>query len=389
MRVTGLQATPVAAHDQPIRNSTGVHPTHFVRTIVEVETDDGTVGIGETARDHSQNIKANEDWLLGHNALNITQAREQFRGGPQAWTALETALLDAGAKRFGLPLCDYIGGRARDRVEWAAYLFFKFADENGKGEVATGEVSTPDAFVREAEEFVDKYGFRELKIKGGVLPPDDEIETFRLLRQRFPKSQGYEIRIDPNAIWSVATAVRVAKAIEPYEPQYLEDPVGPQEQMAEVRRQTDIPLSTNMCVSAFSHVPGAVRRYAIDVILGDHHHWGGILSFKEIGVLCRVFGWGLSGHSNNALGVSQAAMLHACAATPELSYAADTHYPWTDTDGDILKGGKLQFKDGFMEVPDRPGLGVEIDQDQLGKLAEDYKRGVVESREAMMKAADP
>ncbi|MEX0761868.1 MAG: enolase C-terminal domain-like protein [Dehalococcoidia bacterium] len=390
MKIAKIKATALALRDQPLLNSTGIHKTHAVRTLVQLETDEGFTGVGEAGGDHVEVVESNLDWLIGADALNITRARLQFQGGrPDAWTTVETAMLDAGAKKFNLPLCDYIGGRARDRVEWAAYLFYKLADENGRGEVATGDTLTPEAYVKQAEEFVEKYGFRELKIKGGFFHPDVDIETFRLLRQRFPKSGGYEIRIDPNANWSVDTAIRVAKAIEPYEPQYLEDPVGPQEQMAELRHHTPIPLSTNMCVSAFSHVKPAVKKYAIDVVLGDHHHWGGILAYKETGVLCRVLGWGLSGHSNNSFGVSQAAMLHAYAATPELAYGADSHYPWTDTDGDIIKGGKLQFKDGFMEVPEMPGLGVEVDQDKVDEFAEIYQSGGIKDRAEMVRSLDP
>ena len=156
-----------------------------------------------------------------------------------------------------------------------------------------------------------------------------------------------------------------------------------------MKKYTDIPTASNMCVSAFAHVKPNAKIEGIDVILGDHHHWGGILAYKETGVLCRVMGWGLSGHSNNALGVSQAAMLHACAATPELNFPADTHYPWTDTDGDVIKGGKLQFKDGFMEVPNVPGLGVEIDEEALSQRHEQLKIGTPSNRQDLILSVDP
>ncbi len=389
MKITNLKVTQAAMHDQPLLNSTGVHESFRVRTIVQIETDDGFTGAGETPHDRASIIEQNRDWLMGWDPRQITKARLQFNGIPDAWAAVETALLDAAAKHAGLPVCDYIGGRARDRVEWAAYLFYKFADENGVGEVATGAALDPEGFVKQAEEFVAKYGFKALKIKGGFFHPDVDIETFRLLRKRFPKSDGYKIRIDPNAVWTVETSIRVAKAIEQYEPQYLEDPTNTIEMHAEVKKHTDIPTASNMCVSAFAHVKPNAQIGGIDVILGDHHHWGGILAYKETGVLCRVMGWGLSGHSNNSLGVSQAAMLHACAATPELAYPADSHYPWTDTDGDIIKGGKLQFKDGFMEVPDAPGLGVEVDDDALAERHEQFLREKPDNRADMILSLDP
>lgn len=389
MKITNLKVTQAAMHDQPLLNSTGVHESFRVRSIVQIETDDGYTGAGETPHDQSAVIEPNRDWLIGWDPHQVTKARLNFKGTPGAWAAVETALLDAAAKQAGLPVCDYIGGRARDKVDWAAYLFYKFADENGVGEVATGAALDPEGFVKQAEEFVEKYGFKALKIKGGFFHPDVDIETFRLLRKRFPKSEGYEIRIDPNAVWTVETSIRVAKAIEQYEPQYLEDPTDTIEMHAELKKHTDIPTASNMCVSAFSHVKPNAQAGGIDVILGDHHHWGGILAYKETGVLCRVMGWGLSGHSNNSLGISQAAMLHACAATPELNYPADTHYPWTDEEGDIIKGGKLQFKDGAMEVPDKPGLGVEIDEDALAERHEQFLRDKPANRSEMILSLDP
>jgi glucarate dehydratase len=205
-----------------------------------------------------------------------------------------------------------------------------------------------------------------------------------LLRKRFPKQEGYEIRIDPNAVWTVETARRVAKEIEQYDPQYLEDPCQTIEQHATLKTYTDIPMASNMAVSAFTTFPPNVKFGGIDIVLGELHNRGGFLAFKEFGMLCRVFGWGLGGHSNNALGVSQAAMIHACAATPELAYAADTHYPWTDSDGDIIKGGKLQFHDGKMDVPDGPGLGVEIDEDALAQRHEQLLAGPPSDRREMV-----
>lgn len=392
MKITKLTATALAVRDQPLLNSGGIHPTHAVRTLVQIETDEGVTGVGESGHDWVQHIESQKDIVLGADPRNITKIRSQFNGATEpragAWAAVETAILDAAAKHAGLPLCDYIGGRARDRVEWAAYLFYKLADENGKGEVSTGDTLTPDQYVKQAEEFVSNYGFKALKIKGGFFKPELDIETFAALRERFPKSEGYEIRIDPNANWTLETSIRVAQAIEKYEPQYLEDLCGPIEENAELKKHTSTPTASNMCVSAFAHVKPNAQMEGIDIILGDHHHWGGILAYKETGVLCRVMGWGLSGHSNNAFGVSQAAMLHACAATPELNYPADSHYPWTDTDGDIIKGGKLQFNNGYMEVPDKPGLGVEVDQDKVNEYAEIFSSGKIGKREEMVKSLD-
>ncbi len=272
MKISKLIVTPVATHDQPLLNSTGVHESYRVRTIVQIETTGGYTGAGETSSDHTVDIEANRSWIEGYDPRQMTKARLLWKGTPEAWAAVETAMLDAAAKQAGMPVCDYIGGRARDRVEWAAYLFYKFADENGQGEIATGAALDPEGFVRQTEEFVEKYGFKALKIKGGYFDPDTDIETFRLLRKRFPKQDGYEIRIDPNAVWSIETSIRVAKEIEQYEPQYLEDPTDSIADHAELKKHTDIPTASNMCVSAFAHVKPNAQLEGIDVILGDHHH---------------------------------------------------------------------------------------------------------------------
>ena len=164
MKISKFKATPVAMHDQPLLNSTGVHESYRTRTIVQIETADGYSGVGETSGDISIEIDNNRSWIEGYDPRQMTLARLHWNGSPEAGAAVETAMLDAASKHAGLPVCDYIGGRARDRVEWAAYLFYKIADEDGKGEVATGEALDPEGFVRQAEEFVSKYGFKSLKI---------------------------------------------------------------------------------------------------------------------------------------------------------------------------------------------------------------------------------
>lgn len=385
MRIVEVVATPVACPDQPLRNCSGVHPTHFVRTIVQLKTDEGLVGLGEVGGDVAAALAEFEGRILGLDPFQIERLRREIRT-PNLVAAVEVACFDLMGQATGRPVCDLLGGRYRDPVLYAAYLFYKFADEEGRGEVCPGAVLTPEAMVQEAHEFVEKYGFRTLKLKGGVLPPDQEIETFHLLRQEF--GEDYELRLDPNAIWSVETSIRVAQALAEDRPEYLEDPTEGIDGMAEVRRNTDILLSTNMCVTRFEHLPEALEKWPVDVILCDHHAgWGGLLGCKELGAICRTFGLGLSMHSNNHLGISMAAMTHLAAALPELTYAADTHYPWTAED--LIEGGKLRFKDGAMAVPNGPGLGVKLDEDQLARFAETYTRQQIGDRAEMMRAAEP
>ena len=221
MKITEMVVTPVACPDQPIRNCSGVHRTHFVRTVVQLKTDDGAVGLGEVAGDVSEALSEFEGLIRGADPFQIEVLRREIRT-PNLVAAMEVACWDLMGKATGRPVCDLLGGRFRDPVPYSAYLFYKFADEQGRGEVCPGEVLTPEAMVAQAHEFVEKYGFKTLKLKGGVLHPDLEIETFHLLRQEF--GEDYELRLDPNAIWSVETSIRAGQSLAEDRPEYLEDP---------------------------------------------------------------------------------------------------------------------------------------------------------------------
>jgi glucarate dehydratase len=286
------------------------------------------------------------------------------------------------AKSVGRPVYDLLGGLVRPRVAFASYLFWKFEGENDRW----GDVNTPEAMVGEAKQFREQYGFKTIKLKAGVLPPDEEIETMRLLRQAFPTDK---LRIDPNAVWSVETSIRVAKALEPIDLEYLEDPTWGMAGMAAVARATHTPLSTNMVVKEMDDLPIAVEMRAAQTILCDHHYWGGFSGCKRLAAVCDSFKLGLSMHSNNHLGITMATMVHITATTPTLIFACDTHYPWQEED--VIVGGKLQFQDGFMTPPSGPGLGVELDLDQVAKLHENYQRGEWRTRDdsAEMLKRDP
>jgi glucarate dehydratase len=292
-------------------------------------------------------------------------------GPPQLFSAIEVACLDAIGKATGRRVCDLLGGAVREEIDFAAYLFFKHA-----GDDEWGEVMSPDAMVGEARAMVARYGYRSLKLKGGVLEPDREVATILCLREAF--GPDVPLRLDPNAAWSVATALRVAQRLGGTL-EYLEDPVPGMDGMASVAAGTDVPLATNMCVTAFAHLPEAVAKRAVAVVLADHHMWGGMRATAELGRLCGTFGLGLSMHSNSHLGISLAAMVHVAAAVPELTYACDTHYPWQTED--VIAGGKLEIRDGSVAVPRGPGLGVELDHDALGRLHEQYTRAGLSVRD--------
>lgn len=364
MKITEMRLTPVAFPDPPLRNSTGCHEPFAIRTVIELRTDDGLVGWGETYGGSGPvaELEAAREAVVGLDPFHREPLRQRVTS-PRTYAALEVACFDLMGKATGRSVSDLLGGAVRDPVEFAAYLFYAFDCPEW------GEVLTPQAMVEEAKRFVREHGFQALKLKGGVLPPDEEIETIRLLRREF--GPNVRLRLDPNSIWSVETSVRVTRALEG-DLEYMEDPTYGMEGMAEVARQVSTPLSTNAVVTQFAHIPEGIRLHAVDVILSDHHYWGGLEASKQLSKICEVFGLGLSMHSNSHLGISLAAMTHLAAATPHLTYACDTHYPWMQED--ILVGGKWRFQNGCLKVPTGPGLGIEIDRDRLARMAEEYVR---------------
>lgn len=189
------------------------------------------------------------------------------------------------------------------------------------------------------------------------------------LREAF--GPGVPIRLDPNAVWDIPTAIhwgrKMAGVLE-----YFEDPVRGQPAMAEVARAIDIPLATNMCTTAFEDLPGSVRLWSERIILSDHHFWGGLRASVELARICRTFGRGMSMHSNSHLGISVMAMAHLAAATPNLTCACDTHYPWQSEE--VLVGGRIRIEDGCVTMPDEPGLGIELDRAGLAQLHDNYVR---------------
>ena len=366
LRVREMVVTPVACPDPPLLNHHGVHEPTFLRAIVRLRTDDGHEGVGEGPGGglYVQQLRAAAKHVVGADAYHL-EALRVLVGESRVFSTIEVALLDLIGKSTGRPVYDLLGGPARRRVPFSAYLFYKEA-----GDDAWGRAVTPEELVHQAETFNERYGMTVFKVKGGVLEPDLEIATVKLLRERFgPRAK---LRIDPNAAWSVETSIRVAEQLRDTDIEYLEDPTDGIEGMAQVARHTPIPLSTNMCVTAFDHIPLAFRARAIQVVLGDHHMWGGLTAFRNLGVICKALGWGVSQHSNSHLGISFAAMIHAGAAIPNLLYASDTHYPWNAASDVVRETSSFQFKDGCIELWDRPGLGVTIDEDRLAAAAEAY-----------------
>lgn len=379
MKITDLVITPLAFADPPLLNSVGVHEPLALRTVVQLVVDGGVVGLGEGSGERAvlDRLDSVRTAVVGQSvfdtsviesivfsALGTDVTPVQKRS---VFSILEVACLDAQGKLLGVPVTDLLGGAVRSSVPYSAYLFYKWAGHPGSADDEWGAALDPDGVVAQARRMIDLYGFGSLKLKGGVFPPDEEIAAVHALAEAFP---GMPLRIDPNGAWSVPTSLRVATELAGVL-EYLEDPTLTTPAMAAVAEGASMPLATNMCVISPETVPEAVRLGAVQIVLSDHHYWGGLRHTRELGAICDTFGLGMSMHSNSHLGISLAAMTHVAAATPNLAYACDTHYPWNHAD-DIVVPGVLDFVDGALRVPDGPGLGVELDEAVLDRLHQVY-----------------
>ena len=373
MEIAEMEVVPVAHREPPLRNSWGAHSELAARTIVRVTTKDGEVGVGETYGDE-QVIGALED------AAGLVEGRDPYEvrplelrlQDPMAYGAIDTALVDLLGRAHDEPAYNVLGGRVRDEVEFSGYLFYKYADSDpDSAAIAPEEVLSAEAMVDEARQFVDQGGFETLKVKGGVLDPDEELRTLELLAEEFGRDT--PLRIDPNGTWSVETATRLAKRLRGMDLhlQFLEDPVPSMNAHARLKRRVDYPVATNMFVTEFDQIAPAVEMDAVDVILSDHHYWGGMRGNVRMDDVAGTFDLGVGMHSNSHLGVSMAAMAHVAAAMPALRYACDSHYPWM---ADDVVTDPLSFEEGCIE-PEGPGLGVELDESELDRLREQYEEG--------------
>ena len=402
MRITEMHVTPIALGDPPLLNAAGLHAPYCLRTVVELRTDTGLSGLAEVPGSVAvdQALATVRDTVVGSDPLNWQRLRAKVaercapetsrargdkpwdgRTRVQVFSALDVACLDLQGKAFGVPVANLLGGVVRERVPYAAYLFYKYEGAGGdcgfgKDSAARGWAAArqeaaldPDGVVTQAEAMVAEFGFQSIKLKGGCFEPAQEVAAIKALRRRF--GPGVPLRLDPNAVWTVETSIRWGRELEG-ELEYLEDPCRTQEGMAAVRRALKTPLATNMCTTSFEDLPGSARLASEDIILTDHHFWGGLRSSMELAAHCRTFGRGVSMHSNNHAGISLAAMTHLGAAMPNLGYALDTHYPWQWEE--IIVGGRVKFEDGCVVLPPVPGLGVELDRAALARAHGAYLR---------------
>jgi glucarate dehydratase len=288
-----------------------------------------------------------------------------YNNRTQVLAALEFACLDILGQKWGVPVCDILGGRVRDNVPFASYLFFRYPS----GDDHAGEIRTRDQLVAEAKLLKERFGFTSHKLKGGVFPPEYELECYRAIAEALP---GDSFRFDPNGVWSTEQAIWFGQRIEDLKNDYLEDPVFGLPGMRRTREKVRMPLATNTVVVGFEQLAANIRETAVDVILLDTTFWGGIRPCVKAAGICEAFQLGVAVHSSGELGIQLATMLHLGAALPNLTFAADAHYHHLVDD--VIEGGKLTYCHGAIAVPNAPGLGVKLDRDRVAEYHELYKR---------------
>ena len=413
MKITQVKVTPIAFRDPPLLNAAGIHEPYALRSIIEIESDNGYIGLGESYGDApvlelllrvASALPGLSPWdfnglrqrivatvAQGTRAERIEHAlapgTDPRKDVAKLFSAFEVAFLDLQARFLGVPLVEVLGGAARREVAYSAYLFYKYAEHIDRPYAPDrwGEILNDAQLVQSAQTMISEYGFDSIKLKAGALPPQQEADGILALRRAFPDKP---LRIDPNNTWSLPVALDVAKRLEGVL-EYYEDPTPTLEGMAKVHRATGMKLATNMVVTDFAQFARNVHINGAQIILSDHHYWGGLRETQVLARMCETFGLGLSMHSNSHLGISLLAMTHLAASVPLLSYACDTHYPWQEEE--VLVGGKVPIRNGCVALTDAPGLGVEVDQQALAALHEQYLRCGIRNRNdtVQMKKYDP
>jgi glucarate dehydratase len=377
MKITNIRATPVTVPlEAPLRHANGCHWGRFVRTIVEVETDEGLIGLGEMGGGGESavaTIEGLKTYLVGRDPARIEEMRflianptaSLYNNRTQILAALEFACLDLVGQKWGVPVSEVLGGRLNDRVSFASYLFFRYPNPRD----GTGEVRTVDQLVAEARRLKEEYGFTSHKLKGGVFAPEYELECYRAVAEAL---HGDSFRFDPNGVWSAEQAIWFGQQIEDIRNDYFEDPVFGMNGMRRTRDMVRIPLATNTVVVGFEQLAANILNTAVDVILLDTTFWGGIRQCIKAAGVCETFQMGVAVHSSGELGIQLASMLHLGAVIPNLTFAADAHYHHLVDD--VIEGGKFAYDGGAIAVPTGPGLGVKLDRDKLGEYHEHFLR---------------
>ena len=416
--VTDVTVIPIAGHDSMLLNLSGAHGPYFTRNLVVISDSAGNTGVGEVpggepirrTLDDARNLIAGRSIGDYHAVLNdVRQAfgdRDAGGRGAQTFdlrvavhavTAVEAALLDLLGQHLDAPVAALLGdGQQRDRVQALGYLFFvgdrsrtdlayrsaadEAADADDWMRVRHDEALTPDAIVALAEAARARYGFADFKLKGGVLPAADEAKAVIALADRFPDAR---ITLDPNGGWLLDDAIRTCRELRDVLA-YAEDPVGPEagfsgrEVMAEFKRATGLPTATNMIATDWREMGHAIRSGAVDIPLADPHFWT-MAGSVRVAQLCDTWGLTWGSHSNNHFDVSLAMFTHVAAAAPGDITAIDTHWIWQD--GQAITTAPYEIIDGYLTVPDAPGLGVTLDEAAVAAAHEVYNREGLGSRD--------
>ncbi|WP_295987550.1 glucarate dehydratase [uncultured Variovorax sp.] len=404
--VTGMRVVPVAGHDSMLMNLSGAHGPFFTRNMLILTDSAGHTGVGEVPGGEKirQTLEDARDLIVGqpigrHNAI-LNSMRSAFAGrdsggrGLQTFdlrvtihavTAVEAALLDLLGQFLEVPVAALLGeGQQRDAVQMLGYLFYvgdrsktdlPYESDPGADNdwfrLRHEEAMTPEAIVRLAEATHARYGFTDFKLKGGVLRGEEEVEAIRALHERFPKAR---VTLDPNGGWLLQDAIRLCRDLHGVMA-YAEDPCGAEgvfsgrEVMAEFRRATGLPTATNMVATDWREMVHSLSLQSVDIPLADPHFWT-MQGSVRVAQLCQAWGLTWGSHSNNHFDVSLAMFTHVAAAAPGKVTAIDTHWIWQD--GQHLTKAPLRIEDGFVKVPTRGGLGVELDMDAVEKAHQLY-----------------
>lgn len=354
-----------------LRHNTGVHPGYFLRTVLELITDEGIVGLGEVGGgDQRAALMKLKPRILGMDPFHLELIKLKvlraiyYISNARLYAAIEMACLDIQGKAMNRSLSDLLGGSVRKEIPMIAYLFWRYDRPDGKDDTCAEDMA--DWCV----ELNETLGVTAMKLKAGVMEPGEEARVLELCRERLGPDFG--LRIDPNGLWSVPTAVRIGKRLEPLNIEYFEDPSWGLNGNAAVREQIRIPIATNMYPARFDDLAPAIKIGAVDIVLTDIHYWEGPRGVKDLAAICRTFNLGMAMHSGAEFGIELAAMLHTASTIPEMTFAGDAHYHYL-TD-DIIAGGLMPYKDGCIQVPTGPGLGVELDEEKMEKYERYYEK---------------
>ncbi|SFN14275.1 glucarate dehydratase [Formivibrio citricus] len=414
--VTEMQVIPVAGYDSMLLNLSGAHFPFFTRNLVILKDNAGNTGVGEVPGGEKirQTLEDAIPLVVGQEVSKynvvLNTMRKQFAdrdsGGRglqtfdlritiHAVTAVEAAMLDLFGQFLNMPIAALLGdGQLRSEVEMLGYLFYigdrkktnlpYLSGEKGSCEwyrVRHEEALTPEAVVKLAEASYEKYGFNDFKLKGGVLAGDEEIAAVTAIKKRFPNAR---VTLDPNGAWSLEEAIRLCKGKGDVLA-YAEDPCGAEngysgrEIMAEFRKATGLPTATNMIATDWRQMSHAINLHSVDIPLADPHFWT-MQGSVRVGQMCNDHGLTWGSHSNNHFDISLAMFTHVAAAVPGKVTAIDTHWIWQEGQERLTKE-PFQIKGGMVAVPEKGGLGVEIDMAQVEKANALYKEKCLGGRD--------